>query len=306
MKPPSVLLLDSVTDTDSGSASQVLVCGSHGGLYAAWLASQAQVRAVVLNDAGIGLNDAGVEGILRLADTGMAAAAASHMSCRIGSAQDAWDSGVISVVNTEAELLGVRPGMSVKAAVELLLQAKKPAGLLPEVGEGRWQCGLSGVAAAEPVPAGSAMTASTGLVDSAASGNHLLLVDSASLVGPADSGRVIITGSHGGLIGNDPARALKARAAIAVFNDAGGGKDQAGLTRLPALEQQGIAAVTVSHNTARIGGARSTLETGVISHVNKLATERGARVGSLLADWLALESTFTLDTAAERRVDPIE
>jgi hypothetical protein len=83
---------------------------------------------------------------LKLADTGMAAAAADHMSCRIGSAQDAWDSGVVSVVNTEAESLGVRAGMSIRAAVELLLQAKSPAGMLPVVGEGRWQCGLSGLA----------------------------------------------------------------------------------------------------------------------------------------------------------------
>ena len=311
MKPPSVLLLDSVTDTDSASAGQVLVCGSHGGLYAAYRASQAQVHAVVLNDAGIGLNDAGVAGVLALADAGMAAATAGHRSCRIGSAQDAWDNGVISVVNTEARALGVCQGMSVTAAAELMLQARKPAGLLAEVGEGRWRCGLTGLAIEEPMTVGSdtnaaETNASAAMAGSAARGNELLLVDSASLVGPADAGRIIITGSHGGLIGNDPARALKVRAAIAVFNDAGGGKAQAGLTRLPVLDQQGIAAVTVSHNTARIGDARSTLETGVISHVNRLATERGATAGLSLADWLASKTILAHETVSGRRVDSIE
>ena len=95
-----------------------------------------------------------------------------------------------------------------------------------------------------------------------------------------------MTGSHGALIGGDPARALKAKARIAVFNDAGVGIESIGITRLPALDDRGVAAVTVSAATARIGDAASALETGVISHTNELAAKLGARVGAQLGGWL--------------------
>ena len=45
---------------------KVLVAGSHGGLVAASYAAKALVHAVIFNDAGIGLDEAGV---LRVADT---------------------------------------------------------------------------------------------------------------------------------------------------------------------------------------------------------------------------------------------
>ncbi|MBL4556209.1 MAG: hypothetical protein JKP98_00180 [Rhodobacteraceae bacterium] len=57
-----VLLLDSITDAGPDAAGAVAICGSHGGLYAASLASQAGLHGVILNDAGIGLNGAGIAG----------------------------------------------------------------------------------------------------------------------------------------------------------------------------------------------------------------------------------------------------
>jgi hypothetical protein len=72
-----------------------------------------------------------------------------------------------------------------------------------------------------------------------------------------------------------------------VFNDAGVGRDAAGIAGLALLQSAGIAACTVSHDSARIGEARSTLEDGVISHANGLAQALGARAGRRLADWLA-------------------
>ena len=113
-----------------------------------------------------------------------------------------------------------------------------------------------------------------------------MLADSASLVGPDDAGRIVITGSHGGLVGGDPARALKTEAALAVFNDAGGGIEDAGVTRLPALDVRGIAAVTVSHGSARIGDAASAWKTGAISHANGAAAALGAQPGETLRAWI--------------------
>ena len=101
-----------------------------------------------------------------------------------------------------------------------------------------------------------------------------------------DTEKIVVTGSHGGLIGGDSRRALKAQARIGVFNDAGVGIEGIGITRLPALDQINVAAVTISCHTARIGDAWSTLETGVISHTNSTAKTLGARKGLALKAWL--------------------
>jgi hypothetical protein len=254
-------MLDSITDLGAGHAGTVAISGSHGGLYPASVASRGGLRAVIFNDAGIGLDRAGVAGVAALGGSGMAAAATDGMSCEIGSAGDMWDNGRISVVNAPATALGLAPGMTVAWAAELLDHAAQPTHEMAEVAEARQTRTLT-------------------------SGLAVTLLDSASLVGPQDIGGVVVTGSHGGLIGGDARRALKAAARIAVFNDAGGGRNGIGTTRLPALEAQGIAAVTVGHDTARIGDAASALETGVISAVNGPARTMGAAVGLGLSDWL--------------------
>ena len=65
----------------------------------------------------------------------------------------------------------------------------------------------------------------------------------------------------------------------AFFNDAGGGKDDAGFSRLPALEERHIAAGTVSCHTARIGDGRSSYDTGVLSRINESARRLELREG---------------------------
>ena len=105
-------------------------------------------------------------------------------------------------------------------------------------------------------------------------------VDSIALVEPGDRRKVIVSGSHGGLLAgqkNDGVVAVDLFAAL--FNDAGGGKDDAGFARLGALEERGMAASTVSFQTARIGDGRSTYETGVLSRVNALAARLELREG---------------------------
>ncbi|MCK7491795.1 MAG: hypothetical protein MZW92_09125 [Comamonadaceae bacterium] len=83
-----------------------------------------------------------------------------------------------------------------------------------------------------------------------------------------------MSGSHGGI--SSARYALAARPLLSVFNDAGVGKDAAGLAALPFLQTHGLAACTVAHDSARIGEAESTLDDGVISHVNLLAQALGA------------------------------
>lgn len=256
-----IQLLDSITDATTSTAGQIVVSGSHGGFYPAAVASGAGARAVLFNDAGVGLEQAGVAGVLALADIGMAAAGVDCQSCEIGSAADTLKNGVISVVNSVAEALGITAGMPVATAITQFENAPTPQGKLPPYPEAR-------------------QTVQVGTVS-------VELLDSASLVGPQDSSKIVITGSHGGLIGGNPARAIKATVRIAVFNDAGFGKGNIGISRLPALDARDIAAVTVSCQTARIGDAKSALETGVISALNEAAQAQGAEIDTPLAAWLA-------------------
>ncbi len=259
--PDHPLLLDSITDADAQAQGRVVICGSHGGMYPGAIASRAGVRAVLFNDAGIGLDRAGVAGVLALANVGVAAAALDCQSCHIGSASDAAEHGRISAVNSVAQAVGLECGMSARDAASLLQNAPDPHGTLPPVPEAR-------------------QTGSLG-------GNVIHCLDSASLVCPDDIAAIVVTGSHGALIGGDPARAIKAHARVAVFNDAGFGKDSIGISRLPALDLLQIAAVTVSCQSARIGDALSALESGVISCTNRTSQGLGAVQNGQLKDWLA-------------------
>lgn len=260
MTGPTVLL-DSITDAQESARGGVAVSGSHGGVYAATVASRAGLRAAVFNDAGIGLDGAGVAGVQALARVGMAAAAADCASCRIGVAEDTLSRGRISVANAIARDLGVVPGQSVAAAMACLEDAATPLEELPAVAESRRLVDLGGK-------------------------EQVWLLDSASLVSAEDAGRILVTGSHGGLVGGDPKRGLKAPARVAVFNDAGVGIARGGIARLAVLDEQGIAAVAVDCMTARIGDATSAFETGVVSHANALAEQLGARGDLALKSWL--------------------
>ncbi|MEM1160674.1 MAG: hypothetical protein AAGJ28_07050 [Pseudomonadota bacterium] len=257
-----ICILDSITDADAADRGAVVASGSHGGIYPAAVASQAGIRAVAFNDAGRGLEDAGIEGVLKLGEVGMAAIAADCMTAPIGDANALLSKGVVSVVNAVAEELGIAPGQDVQSAMVVLKNAPQPTSLLAKVAEARRRATLE-------------------------NGLEVELLDSASLVGHEDIGRIVVTGSHGALIGGDPSRALKAQARIAVYNDAGGGIGGTGYTRLPALESAGIAAVTVAASSAKIGNARSALQTGIISAMNAPAGDLGAKKDLRLKTWLA-------------------
>jgi hypothetical protein len=119
-------------------------------------------------------------------------------------------------------------------------------------------------------------------------GAPLLLVDSITEAPRHPPGAVVVSGSHGGA--SVVVYALQARARLAVFNDAGIGKDEAGVAALAALQVEGVAACTVSHESARIGEARSSFDDGVISRANDAAAALGAAPGLRLRDFLSAAS----------------
>lgn len=111
----------------------------------------------------------------------------------------------------------------------------------------------------------------------------LRLVDSITELGPQDAGCLAVSGSHGGLSAGG--YAIAARPWLSVFNDAGVGKDGAGIAALAQMQEAGLAACTVAHTSACIGQAQSTWDTGVVSHANALALALGCLPGVPLRVW---------------------
>jgi hypothetical protein len=251
-----LFILSSITKLVPGHAGAVVVSGSHGGVYPAALAAKAGLRGAIFSDAGVGLESAGIAGVKLLDEVELAGAAADYMSARIGDGADIYARGVVSDVNAAAARLGCRVGEPVSLCAAKMMSGEPCARPLPVIVEGR-----ALLRAAAP---------------------QIWGIDSNSLAAGDDAGALIVSGSHGALLGGDRASAIKPEVRAAAFNDAGIGVDSAGTTRLPALDRRRIAAVTVSAASARIGDARSSWETGIISACNATAAAAGAREGMRL------------------------
>ena len=264
---PPILTADSITRVGPEAAGAVVVNGSHGAIYAAYLAGKLRVAAAIFNDAGVGRDQAGIAGLEYLEGFEIPAAAIGYDTARIGDGGDMMARGLVTHANASARALGCRVGMTCRDAAALLQGAVAGGREPPPEREGAF------LLVAEP-PAAWAL-------------------DSASLVGAEHIGTIVVTGSHGGLLGGWPDTALKYDALAALFNDAGIGVDEAGVTRLPALEARGIAAGTVAAASARIGDARSTYEDGILSRVNRRASALGIVPGMAAREFVAITRRVT-------------
>ena len=117
-QPPSISLLDSIALIDSSHAGTIVVTGSHGGRSAAGFVVDVSNKplAVFFNDAGGGKDDAGKVGLGMLQAIGVPAACYSHMSARIGDAQDGLGNGILTDMNDLAKQIGVKKEMQVSEA----------------------------------------------------------------------------------------------------------------------------------------------------------------------------------------------
>jgi hypothetical protein len=111
-------------------------------------------------------------------------------------------------------------------------------------------------------------------------GGRVVLMDTITKVDAGDAGAFVVSGSHGGTSSGEFALAVPL--ALAVFNDAGIGKDEAGVAALAMLQARGTPACAVAHTSARIGEARDTFEHGLVSRVNDAAHALGLREGRAL------------------------
>ena len=94
-----MLILDSVTVFPPEARGRAAIAASHGGVYAAYLAAKAGIKAVILCDAGVGRERAGIGGLDYLDRLGVPAAAIGHRSARIGDGADCAQRGVITFAN---------------------------------------------------------------------------------------------------------------------------------------------------------------------------------------------------------------
>jgi hypothetical protein len=253
--------------------SQVVVSGSYGGRYNAFNAAKWGVRGVIMNDAGVGKDNAGICGLDYLDQIHLAAATADAQTCHIGDGDHMLAHGVISHVNRAAAALGCVSGESVRDCAERMRAGRVPSAAPPGITEG-----ARFVIRDEPGEP------------------RVICADSIGMLVPADTGQIAITASHGALSGGRPDNAVPAGIYAVFFSDAGVGMDAAGIARLPDLDRRGIAAGATSAGSAPIGDSRALYRDGILSHVNEAAFRLGGRVGMPLREFVDL-----LLAAARRR-----
>jgi hypothetical protein len=258
-----ILTVASCSNVRAEHRSHVVVSGSYGGRYNAFNAAKWPVRAVIMNDAGIGKDKAGIVGLDFLDQIDLAAATADARTCHIGDGDHMLAHGIISHVNRAAAAFGCAPGQTVRNCAERMRAATVPTIAPPPITEGA-RFAMRDVPG-EPV---------------------LICADSIGMLLPDDAGRIVVTASHGALSGGRPDNVVPPGLHAVFFSDAGGGMDGAGIARLDDLDRKGIVAGAISTDSAPIGDSRALYHDGVLSHVNGPASRRGGRVGMKLKDFI--------------------
>ena len=246
-----ILIVDTVTKLGAESAGNVVIAGSHGGVYAGFEAARAGVRGVILHDAGIGLDKAGIGSLSYLEDLGIAAATIDYRTAIIGNGESLANDGIISFVNGTAAKVGCAPGQKAMECALAMRAAPGSSGDVPVYEEARF------------------------VIRDGADGPIVRGCDSVSLVKAEDEGAIVITASHGEVLASSPTWGNRPQVSAAIFNDAGSDL----VSRLPDLDTRSIPAATVATASARIGDARSGYDDGVLSHVNNAAAALGAEPG---------------------------
>lgn len=251
MSESEILILDSATKFGDDSPGKVAIAASHGAVYAGYLGARAGLRGIILHNAGIGRDAAGINSLPYLDEFTIAAATVDHHSARIGDGASMAATGRISHVNETALTAGCAPGQTSMECAHAMQSAPGLTGTPPPLDEARF------------------------FIRDTPGTPRVVGCDSVSLVGPNDAGDIVISASHGALLKEAPSWGNRPDVLAAVFNDAGSEYP----TRLPDLDTRGIAGATVTAESARIGDAMSTYEDGIISHVNEMARNAGATPG---------------------------
>jgi uncharacterized protein YunC (DUF1805 family) len=267
--PSGIVLLDSLGDLQLNNTSPILVCGSHcgGNRNLARQVKICHVKAVFLNNAGIGKNQAGIRGLAHYQAEHILACAVDHKNAEIGIARDTWESGIISHTNTKAEESGIKIGDSVQEAVAKIIHLinlpistqknenfESPIDMKEENSskddlKKQFQAQIEGVS--------------------------ITVADSITFLNDKNAGDIVVCGSHGGVSAGEYAQKYGVKAVF--FIDAGIGKNNAGIKSLDSLSDAGILACTVDCMSAEIFNGQDVLENGIITVCNQLAKSRNIK-----------------------------
>lgn len=263
--PEGVVLLDSLGDLQTGNTTPILVCGSHcgGNSDLARHVKNCGVNAVFLNNAGIGKNQAGVRGLAHYKAENIIACAVDHYSAEIGISIDTWESGIISHLNSKATEAGMQVGDSVQEAVAKIKDRINFPSLNQEHKNPKSSVGKQEKEGTQELKK---------QIQTQVDGKTITVADSITFLNQNNSGDIVVCGSHGGLSAGEYAQKYKVKAVF--FNDAGIGKNNAGVKSLESLNNKGILACTVDCMSAEIFNGQDVLENGKISVCNQLAKNR--------------------------------
>jgi len=266
--PEGVILLDSLGDLQPSNSSPILVCASHcgdNGTFARKL-KNCHVKAVFLNNAGIGKNNAGISGLSHYEAENILACAVDHNSAEIGVARDTWESGIISHTNTLAEEAGIQPGDSVQEAVARIIKIIDKTSLNPN--------NKSFESLINDEKENSSKVDLKKQTQTQIDGS-ITVTDSITFLNESNAGDIVVCGSHGGVSAGHYAQKHRVKAVF--FNDAGIGKNNAGIKSLDSLSDAGILACTVDCMSAEIFNGQDILDNGIITVCNQLAKSKNIK-----------------------------
>lgn len=249
-----IVTMDSARYVDARNTGRdVVVPASYIGVLPARMVAIHRPRAVIGHDACVGKDGAGIAGLWYLEALGIAAACADGMTADMGNGEDLYRSGVVKHVNYVAETCGVRAGMTVAEAADVLL-ANDPTDT--EVGN----------------------KVRRQVVESHESGRQVVVTDSIVWAYPEDQDRsVLVTAGHTGRSGAK--FLLEARPWGFICHDGGMSKNRSGIAGLATADEAGLAGACIDGTTAPIGDAFLGYEMGLISAHNEAAARRGVATG---------------------------
>ncbi|WP_083631416.1 hypothetical protein [Labilibacter marinus] len=266
--PKGVVLLDSLGDLQANNTNPILVCGSHcgGNRDLAKHVNNCHVKVVFLNNAGVGKNQAGIRGLTHYEAEDILACSVSHNSAEIGISRDTWQSGIISHATPQAKAAGIKIGDSVKEAVIKIAQIVE---LIPSTQNDRR---IDSYSESEAKDNKADLKKQT---QTQIDGIDVTVTDSITFLNESNADDIVVCGSHGGLSAGHYAQKRKVKAVF--FNDAGIGKNSAGIKSLESLTDAGILACTVDCMSAEIFNGQDVLTNGIISVCNQIAKDRNIK-----------------------------
>jgi hypothetical protein len=254
-----IVIMDSARWVDERNTDRdVVVPASYIGVLPARMIAIHRPRGVIGHDACVGKDGAGIAGLWYLEALGIPAATAAGMSAEMGNGRDLYECGLLSHVNYHAERCGLREGMTVAEAAEILREAEP-----------------------KDVDVGNKIRRQ--IVETHSSGRRIVITDSIVWAYPEDARTsVLVTAGHTGRSG--AAFLLEADPWGFICHDGGMSKNRSGIAGLETTGRAGLPGATIDGWSSPIGDAFLAWSEGTISASNGPAEALGVVAGMTVPD----------------------